>query len=141
MSEYGNGVSLLSSTVWVVFTDWLLIFRASSKSHGHLGREDTDLEGELGGQGEAVPEGEVRGQHGVGVGGAWVWCSGWPIPDQYKVLGSDFTRLPSFSTQLGHSGSQVSDEAVGWACVMVEVIYGASAAGVGYCGVGYGARL
>ena len=68
----------------------------------------------------------------------WVWCSGWPILVQYSVLGSDHSRLPSFSTKLGHSGSQVSDEAVGWVCVMVEVFSGASAVGVGYCGWGMG---
>ena len=45
------------------------------------------------------------------------------IRDQYSALGSDLTRLPSFSTTLGHSGGQASDEAVGWVCVMVGAFF------------------
>ena len=133
--EYG--VRLLPGTLWVFLTDWLLGFRASFQPHGHFGRQSADHRGELGRQGEAVPVGEVGGQQGVGVGGVWVWCYGWLLLVQHSPLGSDLTRLPSFSTNLGHSGSQVGDEAVGWVCEMVEGIHGASvsAEGVGYSGV------
>ena len=98
----------------VLFTDWQLIFRASSQPHGHLGRLAADHEGELGRQGEA--------DHVQGAVGSIMW--GWGVielgalPGCYLAsvsanAGSMQQGFQASSKPLGHSGSLVCGEPVG----------------------------
>ena len=98
--ENGDGFSQLPGTLQVFFTDWQLIFRASSKPHGHFGREAADHEGELGQQGEAGQDGDSSGVFGgsLFLGSLLVPFIGWQL----------FFR--SSSKPHGHFGRMAADQ-------------------------------
>ena len=133
-----HGVSLLSDTLLISFTDRQLVFHASSQPHGQSGRQVADHNGEKGRQGEAAPVQEAVG------------CSmmlGWGT-DGYATDGSFLSSsLPwqgqnsqdfQASSTLGQLGSLVGDGAVGgiWAWVEVSAGVPVSSVVVGNCGVG-----
>ena len=69
-----GGVSLLLDTFWISFTDRQLLFRASFQPYGQLGRQVADHhDGDLGRQGEAVPDQGTDSMVEDKVWGVWVW--------------------------------------------------------------------
>ena len=108
-SVVSDGGCLLLDGLWVFFTDWQLVFRASFQPHGHLGSQAADQEGELGLHGEVAPVyGEV---------GSMMWVCGRGVNDGDMLYLDTFCvsftgQQPVFrasSQPNGHLGGQVAD--------------------------------